>query len=173
VQDVRRSFAVVGVEGALLALPARAVARVTLLEDGGDFGAGLRQFSVGDCAGVVDDLMDCQCCELSGHQLRCLLQPRRTSNREHKRTHEFLAQDAGRVLDLFADHVEVLADVVRPLVRSLIKEDAFDVNAVAGGLVVFRPAAVDGHIVEDLLDRSFAVLHPYVAHGRHILLRVE
>lgn len=121
----------------------------------------------------MDDLVDCQCCELNGQELRCLLQPRRTSNREHKRTHEFLAQDTGRVLDLFADHVEVLADIVRPLVRSLIKEDAFDVNAVAGGLVVFRPAAVDGHIVEDLLDRSFTVLHPYVTHGRHILLRVE
>jgi hypothetical protein len=59
-----------------------------------------------------------------------------------KTTHKFLAQNAGRVLDLLADDVEILADVVRPLVRRLVEEDAFDVDAVAGGLVVFRPAAV-------------------------------
>jgi len=58
VQDVRGALAVVGIQGAPLVLPARAVARVTLLEDGGDLGAGLGEFFVGDCAGVVDDLCD-------------------------------------------------------------------------------------------------------------------
>lgn len=60
---------------------------------------------------------------------------------------------------------------MRELVRGLVEEDAFDVDAV--GLVVFGPAAVDDHVVKDLLDRSLAVLHPDVAHGRHILLCVE
>ena len=88
-----------------------------------------------------------------------------------KRTHEFLAKDTRRVFDLFADKVEVLAHVVRPLIRGLVEKDAFDVDAIAA--VVFRPAAVNLHVVEDLLDRSLAVLHPHVAHGRHILPLVK
>jgi hypothetical protein len=88
-----------------------------------------------------------------------------------RKTHEFLAQDTRGVFDLLADQVEVIADVVRVLVWGLVEEDAFDVDAVA--LVVFWPAAVDFHVVEDLLDRSLAVLHPHVAHGRHILPLVE
>jgi len=86
-------------------------------------------------------------------------------------TYEFLAQNARRVLDLLADEVKILADIVRVLVRGLVKEDAFHVDAVAR--VVFRPAAVDAHIFKHLLDRPLAILHPYVAHGRHIFSRVE
>jgi hypothetical protein len=88
-----------------------------------------------------------------------------------RRTHEFLAKDTRRVFDLFADKVEVLAHVVRPLIRGLVEKDAFDVDAIAA--VVFRPAAVNLHVAEDLLDRSLAVLHPHVAHGRHILPLVK
>jgi hypothetical protein len=86
-------------------------------------------------------------------------------------TYKFLAKDTRCCLDFLAHGVKILANFSRVLIRRFIQEDAPDVDAVA--LVILRPSGVDGHIFKDMLDSSFAVLHPYIAHGRHILSGIE
>ena len=82
-----------------------------------------------------------------------------------------MAKDTGRFLDFFAHGVEVLSNVGGVLVRRFVQENALDVDAVA--LVVLRPAGVDRHVFQNLFDRSFAVIYPYIADCGYVGPRIE
>ena len=82
-----------------------------------------------------------------------------------------MAQDTGRFLDFGAHGIEVLSNVGGVLVRRFVQEDALDVDAVA--LVVLRPAGVDRHVFQNLFDRSFAVIYPYIADCGYVGPRIE
>lgn len=105
VQDVAASFAVVGSKCATLALTAGLQACIALLKDDSDLRARLGELGVRYGARVMYDLAACQSAALKSGSFS---------------TYQLMCQDALSLLDLQTQVIEVLPNMIRPLIRCFI-----------------------------------------------------